>query len=117
MHGFVFQAIGTQGTTATELGEMMGTSKQAAAKTIAALEQRGYVERGTDPDDARRKVVRLTEHGLDCLHRSARIFDQLRAQWAQTLGETRLSAMEDDLRKVTPHEIMRLDVPGWFGNV
>lgn len=115
MHGFVFQAIGTRGTTASELGERMGTSKQAAAKTITSLERLGYVERGTDPDDARRKVVRLTERGLDCLERSVRIFDRLRAQWAETIGGDRLRALEADLREVTPQEAMRLDVPGWFG--
>ena len=47
--------------------------------------------------------------------RSARIFDQLRAGWAKTLGEERLRALEDDLRAVTPDELLRLDVPGWFG--
>ncbi|MFF6853068.1 MarR family transcriptional regulator [Streptomyces antimycoticus] len=31
----------------------MSVSKQAAAKTIAALQQLGYVIREVDPDDAR----------------------------------------------------------------
>ncbi|MBB4937225.1 DNA-binding MarR family transcriptional regulator [Streptosporangium album] len=115
MHGFVFQAIGPDGTTAAELGRRLGVSKQAAGKTVDALEQLGYVERGSDPRDARRKVVRLTERGIDSLVRSARIFDDLRARWAETLGEERLRALEADLRKVTPTDVFRLDVPGWFG--
>ncbi|GAA2821593.1 MarR family winged helix-turn-helix transcriptional regulator [Saccharopolyspora taberi] len=114
-HGFVFQAIGPDGTTAAELGRALGISKQAAAKTVDSLERLGYVERGADARDARRKVVRLTDRGLDCLRRSARIFDALRARWAEEIGEQRLRALEDDLRKVTP-EVFRLDVPGWFGN-
>jgi DNA-binding MarR family transcriptional regulator len=115
MHGFVFQAIGPAGTTAAELGRRLGVSKQAAGKTIDALERLGYVERGTDPHDARRKVVRVTERGADCLVRSARIFDELRARWARTLGEERLRALEADLRTMTPSDVFRLDVPGWFG--
>ncbi|MEV4243753.1 MarR family winged helix-turn-helix transcriptional regulator [Streptosporangium canum] len=115
MHGFVFQAIGVDGTTAAELGRRLGVSKQAAGKTVDALERLGYVERGSDPYDARRKVVRLTEHGVDSLVRSARIFDDLRARWAETLGEERLRALEADLRKVTPSDVFPLDVPGWFG--
>jgi DNA-binding MarR family transcriptional regulator len=115
MHGFVFQAIGAEGTTAVELGRRLGISKQAAGKTIDSLEHLGYVERGPDPHDARRKVVRLTDRGIDSLARSARIFDDLRARWAQTLGEERLRAMEADLRKVTATDVFRLDVPGWFG--
>ncbi|WP_031160595.1 MarR family winged helix-turn-helix transcriptional regulator [Streptosporangium roseum] len=115
MHGFVFQAIGVDGTTAAELGRRLGVSKQAAGKTVDALERLGYVERGSDPHDARRKVVRLTEYGVDSLVRSARIFDDLRARWAEALGEERLRALEADLRKVTPSNVFPLDVPGWFG--
>jgi DNA-binding MarR family transcriptional regulator len=115
MHGFVFQAIGPGGTTAAELGRRLGISKQAAGKTIDALEQLGYLERGPDPGDARRKVVRLTERAVDALQLSARIFDDLRARWAEILGTERLRALEADLRRVTPRDPWRLDVPGWFG--
>jgi len=114
MHGFVFQAIGRHGTTAVELGHTLGVSKQAAGKTIDALERLGYVHRERDPDDGRRMLVRLTDRGIDCLAKSARIFDQLRAQWAETLGVQRLRALEEDLRKVASPESARLDLPGWF---
>ncbi|MCC5575378.1 winged helix-turn-helix transcriptional regulator [Microtetraspora sp. AC03309] len=115
MHGFVMQAIGMRGTTAVELGQTLGVSKQAAGKTVETLERLGYVERARDPHDTRRKIVRLTPRGLDALTRSARIFEELRAGWAEKLGEERLRALEADLRAVTPQEVFRLDVPGWFG--
>ncbi|MEV7925556.1 MarR family winged helix-turn-helix transcriptional regulator [Kitasatospora sp. NPDC088779] len=115
MHGFVFQAIGPHGTTAVELGRRLGVSKQAAGKTIENLEQLGYVERGGDPADARRKVVRLTARGVDCLVRSARIFDELRAEWSATLGEERLREVETALRLLAPGDPFRLDTPRWFG--
>ncbi|WP_256862701.1 MarR family winged helix-turn-helix transcriptional regulator [Microbispora sp. GKU 823] len=115
MHGFVMQAIGTEGTTAVELGRTLGVSKQAAGKTIETLERIGYVERARDPRDTRRKIVRLTPSGVDMLVRSARIFDDLRARWAAVIGDERLRALEADLRKVTPQDVFRLDVPGWFG--
>jgi DNA-binding MarR family transcriptional regulator len=115
MHGFVFQAIGPGGTTAAELGRRLGISKQAAGKTIDTLEQLGYLQRGPDPADARRKVVRLTDRAIDALALSARIFDDLRARWAEILGTERLRALEADLRRVTPRDPWRLDVPGWFG--
>ncbi|WP_329108429.1 MarR family winged helix-turn-helix transcriptional regulator [Micromonospora sp. NBC_01699] len=114
MHGFVFQAIGPDGTTAAELGRRLGVSKQAAGKTIDGLERLGYVVRESDPRDARRRVVRLTERGVDSLVRSARIFDQIRARWATTLGPDRLRGFETDLRTLTPSETFPLDVPGWF---
>ncbi len=114
LHGFVFQAIGPDGTTAAELGRRLGISKQAAGKTIASLEQLGYLERGPDARDARRKVVRLTSRGTDALARSARIFDDLRDRWAAVLGPEQLRAMESGLRTLTAASTFRLDVPGWF---
>ncbi|MFB6892384.1 MarR family winged helix-turn-helix transcriptional regulator [Kitasatospora sp. NPDC056327] len=116
MHGFVFQAIGPDGTTAVELGRRLGVSKQAAGKTVEQLERLGYVERGGDPADARRKVVRLTERGTDSLVRSARIFEELREEWAERLGgEERLRELEDALRELAPGNPFRLDTPRWFG--
>ena len=115
LHGFVFQAIGPDGTTAAELGRRLGISKQAAGKTITTLEHLGYLERSPDARDARRKVVRLTGRGTDALVRSARIFDDLRAAWAGVIGPDRLHAFEADLRTLTAGSTFRLDVPGWFG--
>ncbi|MEU8273662.1 MarR family winged helix-turn-helix transcriptional regulator [Microbispora bryophytorum] len=115
MHGFVMQAIGTEGTTAVDLGRTLGVSKQAAGKTIETLERLGYVERARDSRDTRRKIVRLTPSGVDVLARSARIFDDLRARWAAVIGDERLRDLVADLRKVTPQDVFRLDVPGWFG--
>jgi DNA-binding MarR family transcriptional regulator len=115
MHGFVFQAIGVDGTTAVDLGRRLGISKQAAGKTIESLERLGYVQRGADPADRRSKIVRLTSRGIDALRQSAEIFDELRARWAQTIGPQRLRSLEDDLRALVPMDTFPLDVPGWFG--
>ena len=115
MHGFVFQAIGIDGTTAVELGRRLGISKQAAGKTIESLERLGYVRRAADLADRRSKVVALTDRGLDALRQSAQIFDELRTRWAATIGPQRLRALEDDLRTLAPMDAFPLDVPGWFG--
>ncbi|MGK5737417.1 MarR family winged helix-turn-helix transcriptional regulator [Micromonospora sp. URMC 103] len=115
LHGFVLQAVGPDGTTAGELGQRLGVSKQAAGKTVDRLVALGYLERADDPRDARRKLVRMTERGYDGLRRSAVIFDQLRQRWTATLGPERVAAIEDDLRTVTPANWFRLDVPGFFG--
>lgn len=115
VHGFVLQAVGTAGTTAGELGQRLGVSKQAAGKTVDRLVALGYLERADDPADARRKLVRLTDRGLDGLRRSAVVFDQLRDRWAAVLGADRVAALEDDLRRMVQPDVFRLDVPGWFG--
>jgi DNA-binding MarR family transcriptional regulator len=74
-----------------------------------------YVERVDDESDGRRKLVRLTPRGIDSLVRSAAIFDDLRAQWAETVGANQLREMEAALRTMVPLGAFRLDVPGWFG--
>ncbi|HEX3779421.1 MAG TPA: MarR family winged helix-turn-helix transcriptional regulator [Pseudonocardiaceae bacterium] len=114
-YGFAMQAIGPSGATASELGRRTGVSKQAAGKTVDRLAALGYAERVDDAMDARRKVVRLTARGIDALTRSAVIFDQLRARWAEQLGEDRVADLESALRAMTPSGGFRLDVAGWFG--
>jgi DNA-binding MarR family transcriptional regulator len=115
MHGFVFQAIGPYGTTAADLGRRLGVSKQAAGKTIDTLEQLGYVIRGPDTADQRRKLVVLTPRGIAALDQSAQIFEELRASWAAQLGGERLRALEADLQAVAGDAAVPLDMPGWFG--
>jgi DNA-binding MarR family transcriptional regulator len=114
-YGFAMQAIGRDGATASELGRRLGVSKQAAGKTVDRLVDLGYAERSADAADARRKLVRLTPRGYDALARSAAVFDQLRAEWAERLGADRVHALEADLRTVVPPTAVRLDVAGWFG--
>ncbi|MGK8524620.1 MarR family winged helix-turn-helix transcriptional regulator [Nocardia asteroides] len=118
LHGFVFQAIGRcggpYGCTAADLGRALGVSKQAAGKQIETLERLGYLCRGHDPTDARRKVYALTGRAEDVLTRSARAFDRIHARWAEQLGADRLAELERDLRVLTPGEVFRLDTPNWF---
>jgi DNA-binding MarR family transcriptional regulator len=115
VHGFVLQAVGTDGTSAVELGQRLGVTKQAAAKHIHTLERLGYLSRRADAGDGRRKLVALTDRGVNCLTRSAEILDALHAEWADRLGADRLRALEEDLRTLTPGHPLRVDVPGWFG--
>lgn len=113
VHGFALHAIGPAGATAVELGERLGVSKQAAGKTVDALEERGYVRRDTDPADARRKIVTVTARGHDLLALSAEIFGRLRDRRAAGIGEA-MPAFEAALRTLGPDLGAGLDSPGWF---
>ncbi|MFI9490511.1 MarR family winged helix-turn-helix transcriptional regulator [Streptomyces halstedii] len=113
-YGFALQTIGREGASASDLGRRLGVSKQAAGKTVEKLEGLGYVERVEDPEDGRRKLVRLTARGIDVLVGSAEGFDRLRAEWVRTLGAERVAALEADLRTMAPAGAFRLDAEGWF---
>jgi DNA-binding MarR family transcriptional regulator len=114
-YGFAMQAIGTRGATGTEIGQRLGVSKQAAGKTVDRLVALGYAERAGDAEDGRRKLVRLTPRGIDSLVQSARIFDELRAEWVATLGADQVTGLETALRTMVPAPAFRIDVPGWLG--
>lgn len=116
-HGFALQAIGRGATSPGALGDVLGVTKQAAARTVSRLEELGYVERDVDPDDARRQRVTLTAAGHDCLDRSARILGELRAGWVDEVGERRVAGLERTLSTLLGPDAgrVRVDVPGWFG--
>jgi DNA-binding MarR family transcriptional regulator len=113
VHDFALRAILSGADSASELGRRMAVSKQAAAKTIAVLEERGYVARSPDAGDRRRMRLEVTDRGRALLDDGEEIFDRLRARWEQQLGRPRFAAMESALREVVGDDTVRLDAPGW----
>ena len=99
---FAVQGIDEGADTAAALGRRLGVSRQGAAKTIAALEQLGYVESGTHPADARRKHLRVTERGHEMVAIGRRTFDALRERWAKELAPGQLELVENALRRLSP---------------
>ena len=116
LHGFALQAVGPDGATVSELGRRLGVSKQAAAKTAAALERLDYLAREPHPTDARATRLRRTARGEQMLRLSAEIFERLRAGWIAELGAERVRALEDDLAHMLgANGGAKLgDLPGWL---
>lgn len=100
-HEFALRAIDAGADTATKLGRSQSVSKQAAAKTIAALERLGYVEREADPSDARLKRLRVTARGHDMMALGAALFTEVRDRWAAQIGAQELEALEAHLTRLT----------------
>jgi DNA-binding MarR family transcriptional regulator len=114
VHEYALMAIEAGAVSASDLGRSLSVSKQAAAKTIATLERRGYLSVETDPEDARRKKLEVTAKGKDVMRQGAAIFDELRAEWANRIGERRLDEMEADLEALVGASPLRFDTPGWM---
>jgi DNA-binding MarR family transcriptional regulator len=114
VHDFAIRAIAAGADNASELGRRMSVSKQAAAKTIAVLQERGYVARDVDPADARRKRLQVTPRGFEMLREAEAIFDELRDRWARQIGAARLTELEAQLKELVGAEPVRLDMPGWI---
>jgi DNA-binding MarR family transcriptional regulator len=113
VHDFAMRAIAAGADSASELGRRTSVSKQAAAKTIAVLVERGYVARAPDPGDARRKRLQVTPLGVDVLRQGEAIFDELRTEWARRIGAAELASLEARLRELVGDGAVRADAPGW----
>lgn len=94
---FALRAIVNGADSASDLGRRLGVSKQAAAKVIGILEQRGYVARVDDTADSRRKLLAVTPLGHKAMAEGEAIFDDLRAAWANKIGEPALDRLQSDL--------------------
>ena len=115
VHDFAMRAIAGGADSASELGRRLSVSKQAAAKTIAVLQERGYVARDIDPEDARRKRLQVTELGFEVLRQGEEIFDELRGRWEGQIGAAGLASLEAHLATlVGSSSAIRLDTPGWM---
>jgi len=112
VHDFALRAILAGADNASELGRRTAVSKQAAAKTIAVLEERDYVAREADVTDGRRMRLIVTERGLAMLRTGEAIFDDLREQWEKQVGAGPLSEVENALRRLVGSNAIRLDAPG-----
>jgi len=87
--GFVVQHLVEGPVTIGALAERLGVTQQAASKSVADLERRGYVERTADPDDARARLVALTARGDAAIDGARRHRAALTSELAERLGPRR----------------------------
>jgi DNA-binding MarR family transcriptional regulator len=114
VHDFAMRAIAAGADNTSELGRRLSVSKQAAAKTVAVLEERGYVVREPDPHDARSKHLQVTALGFEVLRQGEAIFDGLRARWQRQIGRGELEKLEEHLAALVGTSPARFDTPGWM---
>jgi DNA-binding MarR family transcriptional regulator len=115
-HEFAMRAIIAGAESTSDVGRRLSVSKQAAAKTVAVLVDRGYVISVPDPADARRKRLSVTARGFDVLREGEAIFEELRARWERTLGAAELARLESDLATLVGDGGVRVDAPGWVAD-
>jgi DNA-binding MarR family transcriptional regulator len=116
VHDFAMRAIAAGADDASELARRLSVSKQAAAKTVAVLGERGYVTRGADPLDARRKPLQVTALGFEVMRVGEAVFDELRDKWKRKIGAKQLERLESDLAAVVGASPIRVDSPGWIAH-
>jgi DNA-binding MarR family transcriptional regulator len=99
-HHYAMEAIDRGATDASALGRELGISRQAAAKTIRSLEELGYVNRGADAHDARRRPLEVTTRGHEMTALGAAAFERVRLRLEASEGAERLLTAEQVLRSI-----------------
>lgn len=112
-HGFAMQAIG-DGCTSVELGQRLGVSKQAAAKTGQALEAMGLIERRPNPFDRRKRLLVRTAQGQRMLRLSAEAFAELVSRWRARVGDAQVDAVLATLLQADPGRRGPMDLSDWM---
>ncbi len=107
--GVVFQYLVERPVPIGVLAERLGVSQQAASKSVADLERRGYLARRPDPDDARTRLVRLTDRGRGVIAAARRRRAEVEEELTAALGADRTEAARLLLADVLTH--LGADVP------
>ncbi|MGW1397518.1 MarR family winged helix-turn-helix transcriptional regulator [Streptomyces sp. NPDC002405] len=109
-HGFAFARLAPDGATVTELAAHLGVTKQAASQLVDEIVRKGYAERLPHPQDARARLVVLTERGRACTRAAEEsAADAVRA-WGEAIGESEVRALWGQLARLSQHGPIR---PTW----
>ncbi len=109
-HGFAFVRISFGGATTADLAGHLGVTKQAAAQLVEEMVRKGYVQRRPHPQDARAKLLELTEYGWAATRAADEAARAAVEPWRTELGEARFGALVADLARLAPTGPIR---PAW----
>lgn len=85
-------------------------TKQAASQLVDEIVRKGYAERRPHPDDARARLVVLTEQGWACTRAAEESAAEAVGPWVELLGEGEVRALRDRLLRIAPYGPIR---PAW----
>jgi len=86
-HHPLFENIDAQGTRLSALAARAGVTHQSMGDLVASLERRGYVERRSDPNDGRARLVCLTPLGQRLVRRARREIWRIERDWSAAWRE------------------------------
>jgi DNA-binding MarR family transcriptional regulator len=89
-HGFVVQHLVEGPVRIGDLAVRMGVTQQAASKAVAELEALGYLERTSDPGDARVRRVGLSARGAAAVSTTRAVRADIERELAAALGAGRV---------------------------
>src|SRR5438270_5344475 len=98
----ILRAAERSGLSGTEIGALMVTRDSDLTRLVSGLARAGFVVRGTDSNDRRRSINRITAAGRALLRRLDRDVADAAKQSLGSLGRTRLTTLLDLLVAFAP---------------
>lgn len=98
--GQVAARLDEGGSRLGPLAEASGTTKQNASFLVGQLEAQGYVERVADPDDARARLIRLTERGREAQRLANAEERRIEDEWRAHLGSAGFERLRQELERL-----------------
>ncbi|MFT7839151.1 MarR family transcriptional regulator [Saccharothrix sp. BKS2] len=96
----VFRRIGRDGSRLAELARAAQVARPTAGFLVDQLERAGYVERTSDPTDARARLIRVAERGLAASSVGSAAIAEVEREWTAHLGARRMAALRDALTRL-----------------
>jgi DNA-binding MarR family transcriptional regulator len=99
-HTVVFQHIEADGSRLTDLAERAQITKQSMGYLVDYLEQRGYLERRSDPSDRRVTLICLTDRGWQEIRAALSIIAAIEDDWTRRIGDRRMQELREMLTEL-----------------
>ena len=92
------------GLRITELATKARTTKQSMGELVGHLVDRHYLDRVSDPEDGRARLIRNTESGRKMARLARKLVRETEAKWARQVGMKRIEEMRGTLRMLLESE-------------
>jgi DNA-binding MarR family transcriptional regulator len=106
-HMVVLRWPGPQGRRPSDIAKQNGMTKQAVNYLLGQLEELGYLERVSHPDDQRSKRIELTKRGRAAAQNIRATVGQIEREWARELGADQLEQLRQLLVDLNATSMVR----------
>ena len=96
--GQVLTLIGPAGGRIQQMAAVQAVSKQAISSIATELVDLGYLQRDSDPADARQLVLQFTDRGRELIENSVASVAELEAEFSAVVGEAAIKRLQVTFR-------------------
>ncbi|MGH3898779.1 MAG: MarR family winged helix-turn-helix transcriptional regulator [Pseudonocardiaceae bacterium] len=100
-HLQIFRFGSIEGRRVTELATLMRMTKQSMHELVGHLERHGYLRREPDPTDARARIIRMTELGVQLERQMVGASARLHLAWYEQIGSDCFVHLWSALQQIT----------------